>query len=383
MNLRPFTVNIDSEELEYLNKRLEKTRWPDEILGAKWDYGIPLDFMKDMINYWKNEFNWGKIENRINSFSNYKVNIDGIEIHFIYEKGSGSNPTPIIIPHGWPSSFYEILDLIPYLTTPEKFGGNPEDSFDVVIPSVPGHGFSGCALTPGFEDRQVANIFVKLMRELGYEKFGAHGYDLGASILGLLCLDHPDKVIGYHTTSPGNPSPYISKDTKLSPNEETYLSYLRDWYNEEGGYAHILGTKPQTLAYGFSDSPVALAAFVLEKWCLWTAPPSGNILKHFSMEDLMANVSIYWLTETINSSNRYYYEGKHIKWPGEKDICPVPLGVSLTATQENERPPIEYVKRMFPNILMWEELNKGGHFIALEEPKLLADRIIKFFRKIK
>ncbi|OXT17733.1 epoxide hydrolase [Bacillus sp. OG2] len=383
MEIKPKTIRISKEEVEDLKSRLKLTRFPDEIPNAEWEYGIPLDLMKDIMRYWENEFNWYEVEKRINSFSNYQVNIDGIDIHFIHERGSGLNSIPIIIPHGWPGSFYEMLDIIPYLTTPEKFGGNPNISFDVVIPSIPGHGFSDIPLKKGFEDRQVANLFVKLMQLLGYDKFGAHGYDLGASILGLLCLDHPEYVIGYHTTSPGNPSPYISKDTILTEAEENYLNYCKQWYNDEGGYAHILGTKPQTLAYSLNDSPMGLAAFILEKWYLWTSPSNGNLFKHISLQTLVANVSIYWFTQTINSSNRFYFEGEHTKWPGQDDLCNVPLGVSLTATQPNERPPKEYVERLFPNIITWEELNMGGHFVATENPKLIAEKIQKFFMNVK
>ncbi|OCA84020.1 epoxide hydrolase [Bacillus sp. FJAT-27225] len=383
MEIKPYTINISKEEIDNLKYRLKLTSFPDELPDAEWEYGIPLDFIKEIMRYWQDEFKWNEVESRINSFSNYKVNIDGIDIHFIHERGSGPNAIPIIIPHGWPGSFYEMLDIIPYLTTPEKFGRDPAISFDVVIPSIPGHGFSGIPLKKGFEDRQAADIFVKLMKLLGYERFGAHGYDLGASIVGLLCLDHPENIIGYHTTSPGNPSPYISNDTVLTKDEKTYLDYCKQWYNEEGGYAHILGTKPQTLAYSLNDSPLGLAAFILEKWYLWTSPPNGDIVRHFSLQTLMANVSIYWFTQTINSSNRFYFEGKHTQWPDENDVSNVPLGVSLTATQPHERPPKEYVERLFPNIISWEELNMGGHFVATENPKLVAEHIQKFFGKVR
>ncbi|KKO53640.1 epoxide hydrolase family protein [Paenibacillus sp. DMB20] len=383
MNIKPFTVHIDEKEIEDLRKRLELTRWPDEIRDSHWEYGIPLDFVKDMVDYWRNDFDWRRVEDKINSFSNYMVNLDGMDIHFVYERGHGPNPVPILIPHGWPSTFYEMLDLIPYLTNPERFGGSAEDSFDVVIPSIPGHGFSSIPPAAGFEDRQAAGILAKLMKELGYSRFGAHGYDLGASILGLMCLDHPQNIIGYHTTSPGNPSPYIAQDMSLSEAEQEFLSVCSQWYRQEGGYAHILGTKPQTLAYSLHDSPAGMAAFILEKWYLWTSPPGGDLVRYVSREDLMANVSIYWYTQTMNPSNRFYFEGKHTKWPDSSDISRVPHGVSLTATQAHERPPREYVERLFPNIVSWEELNKGGHFIAAEDPRLVADHIRTFFRRLK
>lgn len=383
MPIKPFTIRIDPKEIEDLNRRLDFTRWPDQIPGSTWEYGIPLPFVKEMVHYWRHEFDWRQIEKKINSYPNYIARINGLDVHYVHARGNGANPLPILIPHGWPSTFYEMLDLIPYLTHPEEFGGNPEDSFDVVIPSIPGHGFSQIPLTPAFEDRQAASILVKLMQELGYDRFAAHGYDLGASILGLMCLDYPDNVIGYHTTSPGNPSPFIASGAELTAAEQKYLDVCRQWYNEEGGYAHILGTKPQTIAYSLHDSPAGLAAFLLEKWYLWTSPPSGNLLQHFSQEDLMAHVSIYWYTQTINSSNRFYFEGKHTKWPGPDDFSSIPIGVSLNATQANERPPQEYVARLFPNIQSWEELHTGGHFVASEQPQLVAGNIRSFFKKLR
>lgn len=383
MNMNPFTVCIPDEEIEQLKQRLQMTRWPDEIPGAEWDYGIPISYMKDIVHYWLHDFDWRMVERRINSFSNYKATIDGTDIHFVYEKGKGSRSIPILIPHGWPSTFYEMLDLVPLLTQPDNDGGNDSISFDVIIPSIPGHGFSSIPLESGYEDRQVANVLVKLMEGLDYEQFGAHGYDLGASVLGLLCLDHPEKVIGYHTTSPGNPSPFIGKGMEMSDAERAFLACGDQWYLEEGGYAHLLGTKPQTAAYALHDSPVGLAAFILEKWYYWTVSEKGEPLNHFSKDDLLANVSIYWFTQTINAANRYYYEGRHIKWPGEGETCPVPHGVSLTKTQPHERPPREYVERLFPNILKWQELNAGGHFVALEQPGLVAESMRSFFKTIQ
>jgi pimeloyl-ACP methyl ester carboxylesterase len=192
----------------------------------------------------------------------------------------------------------------------------------------------------GFEDRRVAGLWVKLMASLGYDRFGAHAYDLGASITGLLCLDHPERVVGYHTTSPGNPAPYMGPGSPAPTDaEHAFLKYLKRWSSEEGGYAHILGTRPQTLAYGLNDSPAGLCAWIVEKWHAWTAPPSGNLEAHFTKDELVANVTIYWVTETINSANRYYAED--LRGAGPEDRARVPLGVSLTATQRFERPPRE------------------------------------------
>ena len=202
--------------------------------------------------------------------------------------------------------------------------------------------------------------------------------------MGLLCMDYPERLIGYHTTSPANPAPYIGPGTaEPTAAERAFLEYLERWRREEGGYAHILGTRPQTLAYGLNDSPAGLCAWIVEKWYIWTAPPSGDLETHFTKDKLLANVTIYWVTGTINSANRYYYEGRHTRWPGPMDHVRVPTGVALTATQPFERPPREYHERLFPDTRRWAELGRGGHFVALEEPELLAEHIRTFFRPLR
>jgi pimeloyl-ACP methyl ester carboxylesterase len=384
MEIQPYQVQIAEETLQDLKERLRRTRWPDEVENAGWNYGIPLEVMRELMEYWRDQFDWRAQEQYINSFSNFHTSIDGSGIHFIHERGQGPKPLPLLLTHGWPSSFYDMLKLIPLLTDPANHGGEATDAFDVVVPSIPGHGFSDRPLQPGFEDYQVAKLWIKLMTGLGYERFAAHAYDLGASITGLLCLHHPEYVIGYHTTSPANPGPALAVDTPdLSEAERAYLAYEKTWYREEGGYAHILGTRPQTLAYGLNDSPIGLAAWIMEKWYAWTNPPGENRPLSFTKDELLANVTIYWLTQTINSANRFYFEGQHTPWPKPGDSVRVPLGVALTATQQFERPPREYVERLYPDIRHWVELPRGGHFVALEEPQLVAESIRTFFRPLR
>ncbi|WP_244908142.1 epoxide hydrolase family protein [Paenibacillus campinasensis] len=382
IDIQPFRFRVAPEDIEDLNRRLDMTRWPDEIQHAQGDYGIPLAFMQEMIRYWRHEFDWSRMERNINAYPNYIADIDGHRIHFIHIKSSGASPIPLLLAHGWPSTFYEMLELVPYLTETDTYGDGSGLSFDIVIPSIPGHGFSIGTREPGFEDRQAGQLLGQLMAGLGYDRFGAHGYDIGASILGLLCLDQPESIIGYHTTSPANPSPYTDETTILTPEETEYLDLQRQWYASEGGYAHLLGTKPQTAAYGLEDSPAGLAAFILEKWHDWTYPKDGDLLQHFSRDFLISNVAIYWLTRTINSSNRYYYEGRHTRWPGPGESSPVPHGIALTS-EPNTRPPRAYVERIFPNLIRWKDLNIGGHFIAAEQPKLLAEQIRGFFHMLQ
>jgi pimeloyl-ACP methyl ester carboxylesterase len=381
--IKPYRVQVAEETLQDLRERLDHTRWPDEVENAGWDYGIPLGYMREIVEYWRTQFDWRAQERSINSFANYRVDLDGIGVHFIHERGHGPKPLPLLITHGWPSSFYEMLKLIPLLTDPASHGGKPTDAFDVVIPSVPGHGFSDRPRQPGFNDYLVAKLWIKLMAELGYERFAAHAHDLGASITGLLCLHHPEYVIGYHTTNPANPGPAVQPDaTDLTEAERAYLTYKKQRARKESGYAQIQGTRPQTLAYGLNDSPAGLAAWILEKWHGWTTQPGENSPFPFTHDELLANVMIYWATQTINSANRYYHEDEYIPWPKPGDRVRVPVGVALT-TQQIERPPREYVERLYPDIRHWVELPRGGHFVALEEPQLVAESIRAFFRQLR
>lgn len=343
---------------------------------------MPLSYMRELVDYWRHDFDWRAQERAINGFANFRAEIDDLGIHFVFERGKGSRALPLLLLHGWPSTFYEMLPLVSLLTDPSRHGGNSSDAFDVVVPSIPGHGFSDRPRRPGFEDRQAAEICLDLVRGLGYERFAIHAYDLGASIAGLLCLDHPDRVIGYHTTSPGNPNPYLGPAPQLTDAERAYRAYMEQWVSDEYAYARIQGTRPQTLAYGLNDSPAALAAWIIDKWWAWTVPAGGELEHYFTKDELLANVMIYWVTETINSANRYYYEGQHTRWPGPDDRIPVPTGVALT-TQQFERPPREYVARLHTDIRSWTDLGRGGHFVAREEPELVAESIRSFFRDLR
>jgi pimeloyl-ACP methyl ester carboxylesterase len=248
---------------------------------------------------------------------------------------------------------------------------------------VPGHGFSDRPAQSGFNDYHVAKLWIKLMATLGYQRFAAHAHDLGASITGLLCLHHPEYVIGYHTTNPDNPGPVIAPDAPdLTDAERAYLAAKRQWVHNESGYAQIQRTRPQTLAYGLNDSPAGLAAWILEKWHVWTKQPGENGALPFTQDELLANVMIYWVTQTINSANRYYHDDEDIPFPQPGDRIHVPLGVALT-TQPHERPPREFVERLYPDIRHWVDLPRGGHFVALEEPQLVAESIRAFFRPLR
>jgi pimeloyl-ACP methyl ester carboxylesterase len=384
MDAEPYSISIPDETLRDMRERLEQTRWPDEIPGVGWDYGVSPEYLKGLVDYWRTDFDWRVHEARLNQLANFQLTIDGLSMHVIHERGRGPSPLPLLITHGWPSSCYEAIDLIPMLTDPERYGGDPADSFDVIVPSLPGYGFSERPAIPAVTSTRIAGMLVELMQALGYERFAAHAYDIGASMLSLLCVDFPDRVIAYHTTEPANAVPYLGPGSApLTEDEQDYLELQERWYGVEGGYDHIQATRPQTLAYGLNDSPAGLAAWIIDKWYTWTEPPSGDLGEHFTPDQLLANATIYWATGTINSANRLYYERDHhprIRKPDDR--ISVPAGIALT-TQEIERAPREYLERMFTDIRYWRDLGQGGHFVMLECPELLADSLRTFFREFR
>ncbi len=396
MDVRPFTVAVPQAILDDLRDRLARTRWPDEVADAGWAYGVPLGYLRGLVEYWRDGFDWRAQESRINAFAHCRADIDGYGTHFIHERDQGPRPLPLLITHGWPSSFVEMLDLIPLLTDPTGHGGDPADAFDVVVPSLPGYGFSDRLTREGRLPARWPSLWAKLMAGLGYKQFGSHAGDVGASLTSRLALAHPERLIGYHTPEPGiMPGPYRGPGAPpLSPAECAYAAYRRRWEDAEGGYERIQATRPQTLAYGLTDSPTGLAAWLLDKWYSWTALPSGDLGRHFTRDQLLTNVTLYWVTGTINAANRTYYGGGGWRWrdpdagPQPEPVGPdtrirVPLGVMLTATQPIERAPREYVQRLFADIRRWVELPRGGHFIALEEPELVAEHIRAFFRELR
>jgi pimeloyl-ACP methyl ester carboxylesterase len=385
MNYRPFRIEIAQEAIEDLRRRLQLTRWPDEVQHAAWDYGVPLEFMRDLVQYWATSFDWRTQERRMNSFRNYRTILGGMGIHFIYERGHGPSPTPLLITHGWPSSFLEMLDLIPLLTDPGRYGGDPAEAFDVIVPSIPGYGFSDRPIQRGFTYPDVAGLWLLLMDELGYKRFGAHAHDHGAAIMTRINVGHPERIVGYHTTEPSIPGANMTlQSADLTDAERAFLELRARWQSQDDGYARIQSTRPQTLAYGLNDSPTGLAAWLLDKWFVWTAPPSGNLENHFSKDQLLSMVSLYWFTETVNAAGRAYYEGANNtrKLPVDYSIQ-VPTGISLVATQPIERPPREFVERRYRDIRYWVELGRGGHFVSGEEPRLLAESIRAFFRLLR
>ncbi|MDP7587169.1 MAG: epoxide hydrolase [Dehalococcoidia bacterium] len=383
MDVRPFTIAIEDSVLEDLQKRLADTRWPDEIPNTGWDYGSNLGYLKELVEYWRTKFDWRAQEAKLNAFNHFKSEVDGLDIHFIHEKGKGPNPIPLIITHGWPSCFFEMTKIIPLLADPASHGGDAADSFDVVAPSLPGFGFSDHAQERGMEVQRVAGMWNKLMTQnLGYPKFAAQGGDIGSGVTARLGFAHSDTLFGIHLTSITRPTPYMGPGSKPVTDAEQALITQRDkWFADEGGYNHIQGTKPQTLAYGLNDSPVGLAAWIVEKYRTWS-DCGGDLEKSYTKDELLTIVTIYWVTQTISSSTRMYFENQKNLWTMEKDQkVPAPAGMAMFP-QEISKPPREWGERSY-DVRRWTELTSGGHFAALEEPQQLAEEVRAFFRDFR
>lgn len=383
MQIEPFKISVAQEILEDLKARLERTRWPDEVEQAGWRYGANLGYIKELADYWRTKFDWRAQERKINSFANYQATVGDLRIHFIHERGKGPSPIPLLITHGWPSSFVEMLKLIPLLTDPSNHGDDAADAFDVIVPSVPGFGFSDRPSQAGMTRWRVAELWAKLMDGLGYQRFGLQANDIGAVISAWLALDYPERVIGLHTMMPTfPPPPFGENEPPMTEAEKAFAATVNAWDQEEGGYDAIQRTRPQTLAYGLNDSPVGLMAWIVEKWRAWT-DPHGDIEGYFSKDELLTNVTIYWVTETANSSMRSYYERAHdTRRLSSKDRISVPTGVALT-TEPVEHAPREWVQRRYADIRRWTDFSSGGHFMAAENPEMLAADIREFFRQFR
>ena len=375
MSIQPFKIGIPEAVLLDLKERLAQTRWPDEVEGSGWDYGTNLDYLKDLVDYWQNKYDWRAQEEALNQFNQFRAEIDGVCIHFIYERGKGSNPVPIILTHGWPDSFYRFYKVIPMLTDPGSYGGDPKNSFDVIVPSIPGYGFSD---RKAMAEDDVADLWVKLMiDELGYERFAAAGGDYGTLITRSLALNYPDRLIAIHLTDVGYPDRSTDFST-LSPAEREFADFIQKWWMEEGAFNMIQSTKPQSLAYGLNDSPAGLAAWILS---FMNAKASIDLEERFTRDELLTNIMIYWVTETINSSIRAYYEMAHAEpSPNKGKRIMVP---SAVAHMPLDAPvPREWAERNV-NLKRFTEMPRGGHFSAWEVPELYAKDLQEFFGEFR
>jgi len=382
--MQPFLIKIAPEILSDLKERLVRTRWPDQVEDAGWDYGTELSYLQQLVDYWRNHFDWGKQEQHLNALPQFRAQVDGLNIHFVHMRGKGPAPFPLIITHGWPSSFVEMHKIIPMLVDPAAHGGDPADAFDVVAPSLPGFGFSERPLRRGLV--RVDVFWRKLMTEvLGYRRFGAHGSDVGARVTSALGRFHFDAVAGIHLGSVDLdwPDP-LPDERELSAAERDYIKRVKQWEHNEGAYAAIQSTYPQTVAYGLNDSPAGLAAWIVEKFRAWS-DCNGEIERRFTKDELLTNITLYWVTQTINSSMRRYFEthrnpSRNTLKLGER--IETPTGIAMFPGEKELVVPREFAERCY-NIRRWTDMPRGGHFAALEEPELLVEDLRAFFRPLR
>jgi pimeloyl-ACP methyl ester carboxylesterase len=375
----PFSIAIADEVLEDLRQRIRRTRWPDQVPGAGWSQGTELEFLKKLLADWAEGFDWRAQERDLNRFRHCSADIEGVRIHFVHEKARGGSGIPLILTHGWPSCFVEYLRVVPLLTDPAAHGiGGP--AFDVVIPSLPGYGFSRRPPRTGVNYRSTAGLWRQLMRALGYERYGAGGGDFGAGVASYMALDEPERVMGLHLTNLELP-PYLGPGSRpLSQAERAYLAENQRWADVERGYSAIQSTKPQTVGYGLNDSPAGLAAWILEKWRSWT-DSGGDVEARFSREFLLTLLTIYWATQTITPSMRDYVDNRFHGAPlGGKDLVRVPTAVAVFAHEHvpEGEPPREWAERLYA-VRRWTRMPRGGHFAPAEEPELVARDIAAFF----
>ena len=378
---KPFKVNISDQIIKDIYDKVKKYPWHEMPNDGGWEYGTNLDYMKEISKYWVSEFDWRKHEKEINKFPNFITEIDNIDIHFIHEKGSGSKPMPLIISHGWPGTIVEFLHIIEKLAHPERFGGKEEDAFDVIVPSLPGFGFSGRASHP-IGPRKMADIFNNLMtRELGYKNYLAQGGDWGGAITTWLAYDYPKTCNAIHINiftmrHPDGPQTEEEKDWENK--------FKKDQLTQEG-YRTQQATKPQTLSYGMMDSPVGVAAWIIEKFYFWSDIKNNNIESVYSKDTLLANIMVYVITKTFNTASWIYYgrreEGGRFL-PKNFHRIATPTAAALFPAEMLAWPPRSYAERMY-NIKRWTKMSKGGHFAALEQPTLLIDDIRAFARTLR
>jgi pimeloyl-ACP methyl ester carboxylesterase len=377
MSVTPFTINIEQETLTDLQERLARTRWTDEVAGAEWEYGTNLAYLKNLIDYWQQHFDWRIQERALNAFSHFHAQVDGFGLHFIHERGKGDHPLPLVLLHGWPSSFWQMLPIIPLLTDPERYGGDTADSFDVIVPSLPGYGFSDRPGAKGMGMGRIADLLTQLLtEELGYERFAIRASDLGAGVAQQLALTQTQQVIGLHQSGANTFIGHIPDD--LTRAEQEFVANAQRWNQQEMAYAMQQTTKPQTLAYGLNDSPAGLAAWIVEKFRAWS-DCDGDIEKRFSKDDLLTNLTIYWATQTINSSMRLYYE--IVRNPGSWGRVEVPTAMLMTP-KDKFPTPREWMERSY-NVQRWTEISVGSHFLEIEEPERVAEDLRAFFRPFR
>jgi len=383
--IRPFTISVPDSVIAELQQRLAATRFPDQIPGTGWDYGTDTAYLKELVEYWRDDFDWRAQERALNAFDQFVTTIDGVDVHFIHQRSSHPDAMPLLLTHGWPGSIAEFRKIIEPLTQPERYGGNPADAFHVVAPSLPGFGFSGKPTVTGYNPERMAHTLAALMDRLGYDRYGAQGGDWGAIINRILAFHYPQRVLGLHSNFVLASPPTDAEVQSRVPANDLALREARQAYMaDEVGYQQIQGTKPQSLGVALNDSPAGLASWIVEKFHGWSDldPDAINPLEDkFSKDEMLTNISLYWFTGSITSSARIYYENRN--FPARE-----PLGFVTVPTAGAVFPAEIYITpRLWAesqyNIVRWTLMPRGGHFAAMEEPELLLEDVREFFATLR
>jgi pimeloyl-ACP methyl ester carboxylesterase len=374
--VRPFRIQTSEAELADLRDRLRATRWPERQTVGDWSQGIPLDYVQELCRYWSEEYDWRRTESRINALPQFTTELDGLEIHYLHVRSPHPGALPVVITHGWPGSIVEFLDVIGALADPVAHGGDAADSFDVVCPSLPGYGFSAKPTETGWDVERIARAWAELMARLGYSRYGAQGGDWGAMVTSALGRQDADHLAGIHLNMPfARPTP--SDLEHLSEDEQAALAAGAHYQKWESGYFKEQSTRPQTVGYGLVDSPAAQCAWIVEKFWAWT-DCDGHPENAVSRDALLDNVMLYWLTASGASSARLYWESRGV----QRDPIAVPTGCSIFP-KEIARTSRRWAERTYTDIRYWNELDRGGHFAALEQPDLFVQELRSFFRLVR
>ena len=383
MIIARFTIDVPDAVLDDLAHRLERTRWPDEVAGAGWEYGVPRSELAGLVRYWRDRYDWRRAERELNALPQFLATDGDESLHFAHLHGAGPDPMPLLLLHGWPGSFFEFLYVAPRLADPVRFGGNPDDAFNVVVPSMPGFAFSSRPARPGMHVGRIAERYAALMAALGYARYGAHGGDFGAGVASRLGLQVADRLAGIHLNYiPGSYRPSLDPPAPdMTPEERAFLASADRWMEEHGAYAHLQATAPQTPSFALTDSPAGLAAWIVEKFRAWS-DCDGHVENVFTNDDLLTSVMLYWVTETIASANRLYLEGRRhpLRFaPGQR--IDVPCGIARFPLEE-PFPPRSWIERGY-RVVHWTDMPRGGHFAAMEQPDRLVEDIRAFFRPLR
>ncbi len=373
MRIEPYTVAVSDEVLDDLRERIRRTRWPDPAPGEPWSQGTDLEYLQDLLAYWADGFDWRTQERWLNRFEHRVADVEGVRIHFVHHRCQGGG-VPLVLTHGWPSTFMEMLPLV------DRLG----DQFDLVVPSLPGYAFSPRPARTGVDRTYVARLWHQLLQGLGYERYGASGGDFGAGVATLMALLRPDRMFGIHLSTP-EMQPYTGAGTPpLSTEEQEYVNHVARWDETERGYSAVQSTRPQTLGYALNDSPAGLAAWVLDKWRSWS-DSGGDLDLRFGRDALLTMLTVWWASGTITSSMRDYYDNRWHGTPiGPDDFVTVPTAMAVFPNElvpEGE-PPRSWYERLY-HITRWTVFSRGGHFAAAEEPDLLAGDIAEFFADLR